>query len=111
LVETSKVDPVIYDWVTTHYVKDRTRNQISVKAIVTTGDNTPIYTERDKAELRQTKVVSKSNFPFEQEINIYDDKIAIINHKAGEKLLGIIINDPSTATTFRSWFELTWKNI
>ena len=78
---------------------------------MTTGDQTINYTKKDEAELRETKTISDKEFPFEQEINIYDDKVAIINHKSGSKLLGIIISDPTIATTFRSWFNLSWVKL
>jgi len=111
LVETNEVETEIYKWVTAEYVHGRILAKIPVQAIVTTGDKTTTYTKKDKDELRETKTVSSKDFPFEQEINIYDDKVAIINHKSGSKLLGIIISDPTIATTFRSWFNLTWGKL
>ena len=111
LVETSEVEPNVYKWVTTEYVQDRIAAKIPVQAIVTTGDLTTTYTKKDEAELRETKTISSKEFPFEQEINIYDDKVAIINHKSGSKLLGIIISDPTITNTFRSWFHLTWAKL
>ncbi len=111
LVETSSVEPEIYQWVTREYVKDRVKNGISVQAIVETGDKTGVYVTQNESELRETKTAPASKYPFEHEINIYNDKVALINHKSGGKLLGIIIDNKDIATTFRSWFELTWKNL
>lgn len=111
LVETNAVDPEVYAWVTKEYVKDRVKSQISVQAIVTTGDMSKDYVSKDELELRETKQISSKEYPFEQELNIYDDKVAFINHRAGEKLLGIIIHDHTIATTLRSWFNLTWNKI
>jgi len=111
LVETNTVNPEVYEWVTKEYVKNRIKNNISVQAIVTTGDVANSYRAKVEAELRETKQISSKDFPFEQEINIYDEKVAIINHRDGQKLLGIIINNASIATTFKSWFNLTWSSI
>lgn len=111
LVETSKADPEIYDWVTAEYVKLRISANISVRAIVATGSKTEEYTLRDKTELRETKTVNSERFPFEHEINIYGNKVAIINHRKGTQLIGIIMDNPVIAKTFRSWFELTWSGI
>lgn len=108
LVQTSTVDPAIYDWVTKTYVKDRISHHINVQAIVASGSKTKIYTALDQKELRQTKVVDSTLFPFQLEINIYGDKVAFINHRTGTQLLGIIINHPLIATTLRSWFHLVW---
>jgi sugar-specific transcriptional regulator TrmB len=111
LVETSKVDPDVYQWITQTYAPERIKHQISVKAIVTTGTKTEKYTNLDKAELRQTKVISNDKFPFEHEINIYGNKIALINHHKNSQLIGIIIDNSQIATTFRSWFNLTWNQL
>lgn len=111
LVETSEVDLNVYGWVTKEYVKERVKNDIKVRAIASSGSKIAIYTGLNKEELRETKVVSSEKFPFENEINIYGNKIAIINHKKGERLMGVIIDNKSVAETFRSWFELTWTKI
>jgi hypothetical protein len=111
IVETSKVDPDVYRWVTTDFVKARKKNNIHVKAIVASGQKTKKYLSLDKEELRESKLVDSSRFPFEHEINIYGDKVAIINHRKGEPLMGIIIHNRVIAATFRSWFNLTWDAI
>lgn len=111
IVETSKVDQKVYDWVTTDYVKARIKANIPVRAIVASGEKTETYTSLDEKELRQSRIVPSQNFPFENEIVIYGEKVAIVKHKAGTKLIGIIIDNVEIAATFRSWFELTWKTI
>jgi sugar-specific transcriptional regulator TrmB len=108
LVQTSEVHPEIYRWVTQEYVKARIAAGIAVRAIVASGEKTEKYTELDKKELRETKVVDSTSFPFKHEINIYGTKLAIINHNKTAQLIGIIIDNPHIATTFRSWFDLTW---
>lgn len=111
LVETSQVDPVIYDWVTKVYAQRRTQAGIGVKAIVASGEKTGVYQSLDEKELRETKVISSENYPFEHELNIYGSKVAIINHRQGSKLLGVIIDNQHVANTFVSWFYLTWERL
>lgn len=111
LVETTKINPQVYQWLTDVYAPKRVGKQISVKAIVTTGNKTKKYIKLDKSELRETKTISSHDFPFEHEINIYGNKVAIINHNINGPLLGIIIDNLQITTTFRSWFNLTWQKI
>jgi sugar-specific transcriptional regulator TrmB len=111
LVETSKVHPEIYEWVTKEYAPRRIQARISVKAIVTSGPSTEAYTELNEREFRETRLVDSSQFPFEHEINIYGDKLAIINHNKESKLIGIIIENKATSDTFKSWFGLTWDGL
>lgn len=110
LVETSKLEPQIYKWLTTDYIKRRLKREIPVKAIVASGPKTKSYIGLNKKEIRETKVISSDKFPFENEILIYGSKLVIINHKKGsDKPLGIIIENENIATSFRSWFNLTWS--
>lgn len=111
LVQTSKVEPEIYDWVTQYYVKERVKRGINVKAIVSSGLKTKKYVDLDKRELRESRSISNQQYPFEHEVNLYGDKMALINHHKGEKLLAIIIENPIVVRTFRSWFELTWEKL
>lgn len=111
LVETTKVHPEIYKWVTSVYAPKRVEQQMSVKAIVTTGQKTDKYTQLNRAELRETKIIDSKDFPFEHEINIYGNKVAIIDHNAKDPLIGIIIDSLQISTTFRSWFNLTWSKL
>lgn len=111
LVETTKVHPEIYKWVTNVYAPMRVKQQMFVKAIVTTGQKTDKYTQLDQAELRETKIIDSKDFPFEHEINIYGNKVAIIDHNAKDPLIGIIIDSLQISTTFRSWFNLTWSKL
>ena len=109
LVQTSELEPEIYSWLTSYYSQARIDRSIHVQAIVASGKKTPLYEKLNVAELRETKTISHGDYPIEHEINIYGHKIAIINHKKGQPLLGIIIDNPTIATTFRSWFLLTWS--
>lgn len=111
LVETSKVEQEIYNWVTKDYLKLRVENQIPVQAIVASGPKTAAYVGRDEKELRETKIIPSDKYPFEHEINIYGSKVAILNHRRGSPLIGIIIDNPVIAKTFRSWFALTWESL
>lgn len=109
LVETSSVDKDIYNWVTQVYAPERVKQKIPVQTIVESGNKTATYVKKNTTELRETKTILSSKFPVEHEINIYGEKIALINHKAGSKLMAIIIDNKDIADTFRSWFKLTWS--
>lgn len=111
IVQTSQVEPELYNWLTGRFVKQRIEAGVSVRAIVSHGEKTKAYIDKNEAELRETKMVSLQDPGFEHEIDIYGDKISIINNKAGEKLLAIIIENKLVAQTFRAWFELTWKGV
>ncbi len=64
------------------------------------------FKERGKEELREIYIIPKEKFPFYNEINIYDDKVAIISHQDQG---GVIIQNQFIADTQRSIFKLGFK--
>lgn len=109
LVQTSQVDPELYKWLTSEFVEKRIKLKIPVRSIVTSGKKTEDYINKNEKEFRETKEVSSDMFPFEHEIDVYGNKVSILNNKDGEKLSAIIIENPLVAKTFKAWFELAWR--
>jgi sugar-specific transcriptional regulator TrmB len=108
LLQVTEIDPILHQWLETKYVKARIKQQISTRVLVSGTGWTDTFVTRDEKELRTTRRVDQENFPFQHEVNIYGDKIALIHFKKGEGLIGIVINHPLMARTFRAWFELAW---
>jgi HTH-type transcriptional regulator, sugar sensing transcriptional regulator len=59
-----------------------------------------------KKELREAYLVPKEIYPIKNEINIYDDKVAIISH---EDEVGVIIQNKDIADTQRAIFMMTFE--
>lgn len=108
VLQTHEVDPELFKWLTTVYVKERVKLQIPAKVIVSSGEWADQYESRNEKELRTTVRVPDIKFPFEHEVDIYGDKVAFINYKKGEKLMGVIIKNPQIARTMKAWFDLAW---
>ncbi len=64
------------------------------------------FKKRGKEELREIYLIPKDKYPFKNEINIYDDKVAIISH---EDEMGVIIRNKNIADTQRSIFKLGFE--
>ncbi len=109
ILQSSEVDPELHHWLTTIYVKKRTKAKVHAKVLVASGPISGKYIEKSREEYRTTKQVDGKRFPFQHEINVYGDKVAIINFKKDEPLLGILIHHPRIATTMRAWFDLAWE--
>lgn len=89
------------------YLKRRVKKGIQVRAI---GPDLPVnreYLEKDKEQLRETRLVDAKLYPFTNEIDIYENKVAIMSLQG--ELLSVIIESESVAKTLRSIFELAWK--
>jgi sugar-specific transcriptional regulator TrmB len=108
ILQTSEVDPELFHWLTTTYAKQRAKHKIHAKVIVASGKWSADYRKKDIEEYRTTRQVSDKLFPFQHEVNIYKDKVAFINYKKGEQLLGVVIKHPQIALTMKALFDLAW---
>lgn len=95
------------------YGKNRIRKKkIPLRAIDTDLPDARQYLEKEYPkgeELTQIRWLPKNILGFTNEINIFDDKVAICS-LAENELLGIIIESESIAKTQKSIFELAWNS-
>lgn len=87
------------------YVQERVKRHIFEKAIVPSTSESQEYARKNKEELREFRFIPEARYPFTNEINIYNDKIAILSFP--EKV-GLIIQSKKIADTQRAIFELAW---
>lgn len=88
------------------YIKKKIKKGIKLKGIFPYEKASLKFKKLGKKELREVYLIRKEDCPFENEINIYDDKVAIISHK---DQVGVIIQNQSIADTQRAIFELGFK--
>lgn len=108
ILQTAEVEKDLFEWLTSTYAKQRAKNKIHAKVIVASGKWSKDYQKKDIEEFRTSRLVSNEAFPFQHEVNIYGDKVAFINYKKGEELLGVVIKHPQIAQTMKALFDLAW---
>lgn len=90
------------------YYDLRIQNNIHVRAITSDTPEGIEYKKRDKAELRETRLVPKDKFPLAIEKNIVGNKVAFFSFYNGT-LIATIIENKEIADAERAIFELAWK--
>lgn len=85
------------------YIKKKKQKNIWVRGIFTYDQEALKFKKSGPEELREVYLIPKKEFPFKNEINIYNDKVAIISH---EDQMGVIIRNQNIADTQRSIFKL-----
>lgn len=108
VLQTSSVDETLFQWLESDYIKARTAAKVRATVIVSSGEWSDEYIKRRSADLTTIRRVNETLHPFAHEIDIYGDKVAFINYKKGDALIGIVIQHPGIAQTMRAMFDLAW---
>lgn len=91
----------------TEYVADRVKRQIYLRGIAPDDDyGKEVQTENAKM-FREIRLIPNDKYNFGNEINIYDNKVAIISFQY--EPIGMIIESAEIASTQRAIFEMVWR--
>lgn len=89
-----------------HYIRQRIAKKLPVRAIMVADQAALSFRSRDRAELRESVLISKAAFPLHGEMNIYNNKIAILSY---DEPVGVIIQNRAIADMQRSIFNLSFE--
>ena len=90
-----------------NYTKKRIERGIRAKLIYISKHEPDKRFNSSEKELRETKFIPFSNFPFRSDITIFDDKVSIESYK--ENAVGILIEDKHIANSMKAIFDFIWK--
>ena len=102
---TLSVDTLLKDYYRS-YVATKVERKIWLKGVFCYDELALEYKKRGEEELREVYLIPKDKFPFKNEINIYDDKIAIVSH---QDKIGVIIQNQNIADTQRAIFDFGFE--
>ncbi len=112
-LSASSIDKRLLKWIKNDYVWRRVKKGIKAMVILPADDSGKLYNKEDKNKLRESLLLPPKDFPFSMEINIYQNRVALISNNSKD-LFGLIIESREVANTFRLIFNLAWttaKNI
>ncbi len=90
------------------YIERRVKKKILLKMIVPDVPEMVAWKGKDIPNLYQMKFVPNQVYPFKIQIDIYNNRVALMSF---EEKLGLIIESKDIADTLRSFFNLTWNCI
>lgn len=92
------------------YVAERVKRKIHLRGIAPDDATGKRVHGEDKKYRREIRLVPHSEFDFQNEIKIYDSKVAIISFGDDDKtMFGVIIESRQVAETQRQIFEMAWR--
>ncbi|MFA6528041.1 MAG: helix-turn-helix domain-containing protein [Candidatus Gracilibacteria bacterium] len=89
------------------YVEERVKRKIYLRGISANDEEGKRVKADDWNCYREIRLIDKDAFDFSNEINIYDNKIAIISFSP--KPTGMIIENESIVKTQRAIFKMAWE--
>lgn len=89
------------------YVKKRAKKGIQLRGLAPKDPAGEKVHKDDKKFAREMRLLPEEQFPFTNEINIYDNKVAIISYD--NELIGMIIESPAIANSQRAIFNMCWQ--
>ncbi len=91
------------------YVAERVRRGIHLRGIAPDDVTGRKVHGQDRQRLREIRLVPANDFDFTNEINIYDNKLAICSYAPKGDMFGVIIESKEVAETQRQIFEMAWR--
>ncbi len=90
------------------YVDERVKKRIYLRGISPLDDYGKKVVAQNEKKFREIRLVQAGPFSFNNEINIYDDKVSIVSFSKSE-IMGMIIESPEIANTQRAIFMMAWE--
>ncbi len=100
-VDVDKVEEAFPSILDNKLIPSRKETGLSVKSILNNTELGNKYKDKDKEENRQTILLDPEKYPLPAEIDVYEDKVAMLSFKKGE-FIGILISNEVFATTLKS---------
>ncbi len=91
------------------YVAERVKHGIRLRGIAPDDEAGRRVHGEDRASLREIRLVSGKDFDFRNEINVYEDKVAICSFGSPKDMFAVIIESKEVAETQRQIFEMAWR--
>lgn len=95
-----------------HVVRDliplRIKNKVKAISFVAKSDLSEAIQKKDAESLRKSVLLDKKEFPVPAEIDVYEDKVALLSFQKGE-FAGILIQNKDIATTLKTIFRLAFS--
>ncbi|KKR08981.1 MAG: transcriptional regulator TrmB [Candidatus Peregrinibacteria bacterium GW2011_GWE2_39_6] len=89
------------------YVAERVKKKIYLRGIAPNDMEGALVVAKNRKTHREIRLVNPGEFPFTNEINIYDNKVSIISF-GKEDVLGMLIESQEIADTQRAIFMMAW---
>lgn len=107
-VDLEKADEVFPAYILSDLIPKRIKNKVIAHSLIADSPQARQIEKKDKIQLRESKLVAKDKYPLPAEIDVYEDKIAMLSFTKGS-FVGLLIENKDIAESFRSIFRLAFE--
>lgn len=109
-VDLEQADAAFPRHIATHLIPKRVKNAIVAKSFIADSPKAHTLQSQDVSHLRESVLLDKTAYPLPAEIDVYEDKIAMLSFQKDE-FIGIIIQNSAFAQSLTSIFKLAHENL
>lgn len=109
-VDLEAADAAVPDKIVSELIPLRIKNKLQAISIVADSPAAREVHSKDAQSLRHSQLIDKKEYPLPAEIDVYEDKIALLSFAKG-KFAGILIQNQDLATSLKSLFKLAFKKL
>lgn len=104
-VDLEKANTVFPSYIINKLIPKRIRNKIVAHTFIANSPLAQEIANKDAQELRQSVLLDKTIYPLPAEIDVYEDKVAMLSFERNQ-FIGILITNQAFADSLRSIFRL-----
>lgn len=107
-VDLEIADKVFPKYIIKKLIPTRIENKVMAYSLVADSTKSKEMLKHDPDQLRKTVLLDKEQFPIPAEIDVYEDKIAMLSFER-DRFIGVIIENKVFAKSLRSIFKLAFS--
>lgn len=96
-----------YDW-SVGYMEKRARRKVFARAIVPDAPEIRKFKGMDKKHYREIRLIDPKKYPFEIEMDLYGDRVAMISSK---DKIAVIVESKPIVKTMKMMHKLCWDSL
>lgn len=104
-VDLDKSDEAFPEYIKKHLIPKRVKNGVQAVTILADSPSARAITKQDIRQLRVSHLVDQKEYPLPAEIDIYEDKVAMMTFQKKD-FVAVIIENADIAQSLRSIFRL-----
>lgn len=104
-VDLERANEVFPSYIADKLIPKRIQNKVKAISILADSPQAKEVSKKDKEQLRESILVDKATYPLPAEIDVYEDKIAMLSFSRGD-FIGIIIENHDLAESLKSLFRI-----